>query len=735
MPPFAQNGSVLNGLGNGAARRGPNGTATTNLAVDNMIRNQLKVSDVRDPKQIADALLNHYKDLPIAAAVREEAQGLPNLPVPVSGMLPPPQPTSSDAEFNIADGDVEKALNDLTTNPLTNDIVPEMQGWADSIRRAVVQGHTAARNGLDPTQRDLVLATRRQLGEYARMARFVGSMSPAMTFNYRRLAQGLDEVAAVLLVILGESLASVGFASGYYLLQVPLAEVQQRRDAVIFALRNFMGGAQEAYGPNDWPRGIDAYRRIYKWLEEQGQGDLRSLLIENEIAQTMDALISRAQNGTAEGLRALGVTAQLDVERFRRMVIVASGALGRDNGYPDRSPPLEAYLQALELFSETFRPAGGLRLLRIARPAILFYGLYNPNLLEHDQDLLQLIIDRGYLGTLFDTLFPGAGARTIEPQVLLDMILLEIDRAMDLLALGPEPQENQEGWTERRAIAYWLIINVVVNVLKGTYIPPQNFVPAKFPTVVLGGPAPQFSLSKTNDVVITDSITFLAVTTFPSTVNVYFSRPVYLGGAGFLTSPVKATVVAATSPGTFEITLSQSSSTVPATVRDERLLYAYPTTSTLQSVVPPTQVAGPIMQKALEHKGFANTLWQIYSAYTDATKIIPNKLSNALGKLQSFPLIQGLKFPLKPDAIIPVGEELFVQESLEKRWKNLVRTVAPEAGEQESIFGLLELVIKQAMFDAQAGDYDARKLLRDIRPQPLPPQYEQSLELIARRVG
>ena len=227
----------------------------------------------------------------------------------------------------------------------------------------------------------MVIAVRRQLGEYGRMARFVGSLSPGMTQNFRRLGQAMDEMSAVLLVMLGESLASVGFASGYYLLQVPLAEVQQRRDAVIFALRNFMGGAQEAYGPDDWPRGIDAYRRLYNWLEEQGQGDLRSLLLENEIAGSMDALIARAQNGTPEGLRALGVTAQLDIERFRRMAIVAPGAMMRPDGFYDRSPPLEAYLQALDLFAETFKPAGGLRLLRIARPPILFYGIYNPNLL------------------------------------------------------------------------------------------------------------------------------------------------------------------------------------------------------------------------------------------------------------------------------------------------------------------------------------------------------------------
>jgi hypothetical protein len=285
--------------------------------------------------------------------------------------------------------------------------------------------------------------------------------------------------------MLGESLASVGFASGYYLLQVPLAELQQRRDSVIFALRNFMGGAQQAYGPDDWPRGIDAYRRLYNWLEQQGQGDLRSLLIENEIAQSMDALISRAQNGTAEGLRALGVTAQLDIERFRRMAIVAPGAMYR-NGHYDRSPPLEAYLQALELFADTFRPAGGLRLMRIARPAILFYGIYNPNVLEDDRDLVELVMIRGNLATILDSLFPAAGARSVDPQVLLDMVLLELDRGIDLLALDANPKER--GPTVRRAVAYCMIIDAIKKLLLGTYITYTNPVFADSETNPFGRP-------------------------------------------------------------------------------------------------------------------------------------------------------------------------------------------------------------------------------------------------------
>jgi hypothetical protein len=465
MASFPPN-SFTKSAGSTGAQRGnsprpgvsrPGSGPTTTLALDNMLRNQLKVNDPRDPKQIAEGLLAFYQDLPQTTGIRHEALGLPMLQTPAMAAPPPPQPSSSGTEFQIANGDVEKALQDLANNPLTNDITPEMQGWGDSIRGAIVQGHAAARMGLDPTQRDKVIAVRRQLGEYARMARFVGSLSPGMTQNFRRLGRGLDEVSAVLLVTLGESLASVGFATGYYLLQVPLQELQQRRDAVIFALRNFTGGAQEAYGPDDWPRGIDAYRRLYKWLEEQGQGDLRSLLLENEIAQTMDALITRAQNGTAEGLRALGVTAQLDIERFRRMVIVAPGAMASEHGHFDRSPPLESYLQALELFAETFKPAGGLRLLRIAGPAILLYGLYNVSQIEDDNALFDLIAVRGTLATIFDGLFPSNAARGVQPQVLLDMLLFELDRGIDLLALGASTKEG--GPTEWRAMAFWAIVS------------------------------------------------------------------------------------------------------------------------------------------------------------------------------------------------------------------------------------------------------------------------------------
>jgi hypothetical protein len=443
--------------------------------------------------------------------------------------------------------------------------------------------------------------------------------------------------------MLGESLASVGFASGYYLLQVPLAELQQRRDSVIFALRNFMGGAQQAYGPDDWPRGIDAYRRLYNWLERQGQGDLRSLLIENEIAQIMDTLISRAQNGTAEGLRALGVTAQLDVERFRRMAIVAPGAMLTQGGHYDRSPPLEAYLQALDLFANTFVPAGGLRLMRIARPPILYYGIYNPNLLdESDQDLVQLIMIRGNLATIFDSLYPAAGARSVEPQVLLDMVLLALDRAIDLLALEVIPEHRgQPTPTEgarRRAVAYWLIVQAILRVLTGFYLgsspswPPPPLEPEPNWVKTLWGSLPPRAME----------------------------------------SPL---------PGPFR------------------------TTELPQIAKAFIDAALPAVSPAFTH----------YESEQTRRTWIPESIADA-------------------DFLDVVLEEIRVQQALEGRWENLVRTVSPEAGNQRTIFRLLELVVEQAAYDAgklaSAGPHPGPVPYQ----QPLPPQYEQTLERILGRI-
>jgi hypothetical protein len=425
------------------------------LALDNLIRRELRVGDPNDPQQVAQALLARYQNDPRAAAIAQEARGLPFLHTAPADTRMMQTPTSSEAELQQAVDDVERDVRELTTNNLLKDVTPELQGWATAVRSAIAEGTTAARFSLDARQRDKAFAIRRQLGDYARMARLVGALTPTLSPLYRKFAQSLDEVAAVFLVLMGEALSNVGFNGGRFLLQAPYSELQTRRDAVISALRTLVGATQQAYGPNDWPRGLDAYRNLFRLLEVQGQGDLRALLVENELARAMDELIQRVAHGRAEGLRALGATAKLDLQRFRRLVAVSQRAVSPE------SPPLTAFLQAVQLFADAFDTGGGFRLLRIARPPILFYGLYGVNRpTDAEQTLVDLVILRGRLADLLDCFLQcGCTETHVACQVVLDKILYDVDRAIDLYAVGIDDFDEPE----RRAAAYSFIIDVVTS--------------------------------------------------------------------------------------------------------------------------------------------------------------------------------------------------------------------------------------------------------------------------------
>lgn len=429
----------------------PANGSTQRLGLDNLIRRELKVADPSDPLQIAQALISRYQSDPRAVAISQEAKGLPFLLSAQAPAAVPQAATSSDAELQQAINDVERDLQELTTNAVLKDTKSELQGWAAAVRSLISEGSTAARFALDPRQRDKVFGIRRTLGDYARMARLVGALTPVVNINYRKFAQSLDEVAAVLMVMMGEAIANVGFNGGRYLLQAPYSELQVRRDAAIYALRNLIGATQEAYGPNDWPRGVDAYRRLFNILEQQGQGDLRALLVENELMRVMDMLLQRAGQGGAEGLRQLGATAQLDVERLRRLVIV-----GQNTVSPE-SPPLTAFLEALQLFVDAFDTSGGFRLLQIARPTILFYGLYGTSGFEDtDRNLIQLVIYRGQLADRLDCFMQcGGNTDAVKKQITLDKILYDVDRAIDLYAVGTK----KFGFPERRAAAYSFFID------------------------------------------------------------------------------------------------------------------------------------------------------------------------------------------------------------------------------------------------------------------------------------
>lgn len=425
------------------------------LDLDNLIRRELKVGDPSDPQQIAQALSERYQNDVRTQAIEGEARGLPFLRTTALRPNTPPTPTATNVDLDQAKSDVDIDMNTLISDNLSKDIRPELEGWQSVIQRSIAEGVGAARFGLDPHQRDKAFAMRRQLGEYARLSRLIGVLTPGLNRSFRNLAQSIDEVCAVMLVLMGESMANLGFAGGRFLLQAPFTELQARRDAAINALRQVDGLAAMAGQGSTWPRGLRAYRQLSTVLEARGQGDLRSLMNENELARTMDELIQLAGGNGAQGMRALGATAWAPLARLHRFVQTTIRQTAPS------SPELATFHEALQLFIDGFVPAGGFRLLRVARPSVLNYGLYGPSrITAAEMRLIDLVNRRGALARELDCLTDCAcDDDTVHAQIVMDKILYDVDRAIDYYCVG----DADLGLPEARAAAYSYLIDVVIN--------------------------------------------------------------------------------------------------------------------------------------------------------------------------------------------------------------------------------------------------------------------------------
>ena len=247
----------------------------------------------------------------------------------------------------------------------------------------------------------------------------------------------------------------------------PASELAARRDAVVHALRNLVGTTQDGFGPNDWPRNLFAYRQLLDFMEDNGLTDLRALFQEGNVARTLDEVVHWATRGTAEDLRALGSTALLGLSRFRRLDSVLRRRVDPE------SPALAAYLTAIRLFLDTFENAGaGYRLLYIARPPITFYGLYGiggPD--APTRRLLKVIQRRGELAQALDCFMDCSCTEDlVRCQIMLDKLLYDTDRAIDLYALSGNSQGT--GPAEQRAVAYGLIADRLLRCGPGTVCHP-----------------------------------------------------------------------------------------------------------------------------------------------------------------------------------------------------------------------------------------------------------------------
>ena len=403
-------------------------TVDARQMLDTLIRRELKVGDPSDPGAVARALMQRYQDVPRARAIEGEARGMPFLLAPISRSADVAVQSATETDLDIARSAVRADLERLLTDNLTADMRPELEGWQQAILPAIEEGVTNARIGLDPFRRDVAFGVRRQLGEFARLSRLVGQAFPPLGSAFRRLATSLDDVANVLLVLMGEAMADVGFSGGRFLLQVNYGELQGRRDAVLHALRRIDGVGVLGNGGDAWPRGLRAHRQLAALLEAQGQGDLRALLNESEMARTLDALVQQAGGHNPRSLRAIGATAWAPLTRLRRFL---QASLGQTSPV---SQELVGLQEALQLFIEGFAPAAGFRLLAVARPAVLNGGAHGTAVEDAAaRRLSALVSERSQLALVADSFLDcRCDAKEVrQAQAALDRIVFDLDRAID----------------------------------------------------------------------------------------------------------------------------------------------------------------------------------------------------------------------------------------------------------------------------------------------------------------
>ena len=447
----------------------PDAPATTPLAsrspqtvlVDNVLRRELRLSDPNDPAQISAALLNLYPT--VNDQMARERAGFSYSDAPSLAPVVPQQGGATSTEVDQARDDLERDCATMTTSSELKDVQIELSGWARAVRQAAIDGLAAGQLALDMAQFDRAISARRTLEDYARLARYVGAMSGDTAPYFRHFAQSCDVIGGLILVSMGEGLAANGVTRGSSMIRVSAGDLQSRRNAVIYALRNLTGSVEAPPSDGGWPRGPEAYRTLVRHLEVSGQTDLRTLLDETALAASLDQLVDLAVGSTSAGLRELSTASAMLVQRLQQLVQYGQTvpAVNPPVGTPV-SPPLIGFISALQLFIDAFTTVGSGRLLYLARPPMVTYGLYGmtgPD--EATQRLIQLAVWRGQLAEQIDFYADtNSDDASTQSTVLLDLLLYRVDRAIDLFAVGAN--STGRGDAEMRAAATGILINTLL---------------------------------------------------------------------------------------------------------------------------------------------------------------------------------------------------------------------------------------------------------------------------------
>jgi hypothetical protein len=454
---------------NPSTRSSTSDRSPATAAVDGIFRRVLKISNPGNPDEVAKGLLARYSDE--ARRIQREQQGLPFSVAQAQAAAGPAPAAGRRPEVSTASTALDAALTGLTTDPDLSDIEPELRGWSQTIREAASDGLGCAGYAIDPSQRDRAFGARRILGDYSRLARYAGALTACAPDQYCRVARACDDVGNIILVMIGDSLGDAGITRSGAVLQVPGGLLQARRDGVITALRNF-GQPGTSDDEESWPRGPVALNQLYDGLDGAGAPDLRALLDENYLSRQLDTLVDMATGSTSDSLRALGSAAGTTMQRLQRFLLVASGIIDPP------SPPATMFFAQLQLFMQGFSGGNvGYRLPYLSRSPLLVstfaasVGIDTPT-----QALLTIALSRTAIADAVDCLCCLCDEKDAEDTILAGKVLFDIDRAIDLYALGTDT--NGQGGQEWRAAVLGAAINASAGLftnpaLKGSAINPR----------------------------------------------------------------------------------------------------------------------------------------------------------------------------------------------------------------------------------------------------------------------
>ena len=333
----------------------------------------------------------------------------------------------------------------------------EIRGWRDTLLRELAEGSAAARLAQDPAMRDRGFLAVRKFGEFARVARLVGVLNLPLNADYRRLATTLDDAASVVRILMGEALFNAGLAQGGLIIQVPLFELRDRRDALVFAVRR-LSGLEVDTENDDWGDALAAYRALLNELQRRGARELRVYLRPDLLGTIVDGLVGEIARQDPDSLRQVAATSPVEIARMTRLFEIASQLLTTTPQGPITAA-LSLYVRTLELFLDGFKAIhGGARLIDLAMPLPLAAQQSDEPDREGRRALRDLVNLRGEYAQEVECFMSGCGCNRedLRCQVQLDKVLYDVDRAIDLYAQGSgiPPAWGPE---EQRAAVYGLV--------------------------------------------------------------------------------------------------------------------------------------------------------------------------------------------------------------------------------------------------------------------------------------